>query len=184
MANTDNAVGFQPVSRVAKTGEYTIASGYGTALRRGDAVELTGTSRNIQKAAAENVDNLGVFGWVEYIDSQGNYVNSEYWPASTVATNIKAHVWDDPHEVFRIQCDTLAATDEGALADWDAGTPSATGRCSGTELVASVTGTSGKSIRIIQLSETQDNAYGAHALADVKFAEHIYLTGAAGAGGV
>ena len=184
MANTDNANGFQPVSKVPSTGEYTIASAYGTALGRGDPVELTGTGRNIQKAAAQNVDNIGVFAGCSYVDSQGNPVWSDYWPASTVGTDIKAYVWDNPHEVFKVQCDTLAEGDVGALADWDAGTPDSNTRCSGVELVASSTGTSGKSIRILRLNRAPDNAYGTYAVADVVFAEHTLLTGAAGASGV
>ena len=184
MANTDNANGFQPVSKVPSTGEYTIASAYGTALARGEPVELTGTGRNIQESAAGNVESIGIFAGCSYVDSQGNPVWSEYWPASTVATNIKAYVWDNPLEVFRVQCDTLAEADIGALADWDTGTPSATNRCSGVELVASSTATSGNSIRILRLSRLPDNAYGTYAKADVVFAEHAFLTGAAGAGGV
>lgn len=188
MANTDNAIGFVPIRHQKggemRLGQYSIASGYATALGKGDPVELTGTGRNIQKAAAENVDNIGVFAGVSYVDAQGVPQYSEYWPASTAATQIKALVWDDPSIVFRVQCDTLAEGDVGALADWDAGTPDADTRLSGVELVASSTGTSGKGIRILGLSALPGNAYGAHAMADVVFAEHALLTGAAGAGGV
>jgi hypothetical protein len=191
MANADNAIGFVPIKH--KTGgeirltEYSIASGYNAALGKGDPVELTGTGTNIQKAAAENVDNIGVFAGVRYTDAQGNPVFSEYWTAGTAtkgSVDAVALVWDDPQIVYRIQCDSLAQADVGALADWDAGTPSSTTRLSGTELVASSTGTSGKSIRILGLSDIQDNAVGAYAKADVMFAEHALLTGAAGAGGV
>lgn len=188
MANTDNAVGFVPIRHQKggemRLGQYTIASGYATALGKGDPVELTGTGKNIQKAAAESVYNIGVFAGVSYVDANGMLQFSEYWAASTTGTQIKAWVWDDPGIIFRVQCDTLAEGDVGALADWDAGTPSATTRLSGVELVASSTGTSGKSIRILGLSDVPGNAYGAHAMADVVFAEHVLLTGAAGAGGV
>ena len=191
MANADNAIGFVPIKH--KTGgeirltEYSIASGYSGAIGKGDPVELTGTGTNIQKAAAENVDNIGVFAGVRYTDTNGNPVFTEYWAASEAtegAADAVALVWDDPQIVFRIQTDTLALADVGALADWDAGTPSATTRLSGCELVASVTGTTGKSIRIMAMSNITDNAVGAYAKADVMFAEHALLTGAAGAGGV
>ena len=201
MANTDNAIGFVPTLKSQAGGEVrlttcALASSYGTALGRGDPVEYTGASGTehayIQKAAAENVDNCGIFMGVHYVDVNGNPVYSDYWPASTVTEGTKdavAMVCTDPNVTMVIQCDTLAAGDIGALADWDAGTPSATTRKSGVELVASSTGTTGKSIRIKRLAATKnadgsDNAFGAYAKAEVTWAEHIEKTGAAGAGGV
>jgi hypothetical protein len=191
MANADNAIGFVPIKH--KTGgeirltEYSIASAYNTALGKGDPVALTGTSDNIAKSAATDINPIGVFAGVRYTDTLGNPVFSEYWTASAATKGSKdavALVWDDPMIVFRIQCDTLALADVGTVADWDAGTPSATTRLSGCELVASATGTTGKSVRIMCLSDIPDNAVGAYAKADVMFAAHALLTGIAGAGGV
>lgn len=191
MANVDNAIGFYPVKHRGggeiRLGQYTIASEYSAAIGRGDVVELTGTGKNIQVAAAANEDNLGVFWGCKYVDTNGNPVYSEYWPASTATKGgvaATALVYDDPGIVFRVQCDTLAAADVGALADYDSGTASSTTRLSGRELVASSTGTTGKAIRILGLSNIPDNAYGAYAKADVVFAEHIGLTGTTAAGGV
>jgi hypothetical protein len=191
MANVDAACGFIPVRHLTggeiRLAELTIASGYNTALAIGDPVELTGTADNIQEAAAQNVDNIGIFCGCEYVDAQGQPVISNYWPAGTVTKNAaaaKALVWRDPLIVYRVQCDTLAAADVGALADWDTGAPSATTRLSGVELVASSTGTTAKAIRILGLSKIPNNEYGAYAKADVVFAEHALLTGANGAGGV
>ena len=200
MANTDNARGFVPVKHLSggevRMTTYAIASGEATALGRGDPVEVTGSSGTahdyIQKAAAENVNNRGIFMGCHYVDTNGNPVYSDYWPAATVTEGAKdaiAHVVDDPNIRMIVQCDTLAVTDVGALADWDAGTPSATTRQSGAELVASVTGTTGKSIRILGLASTSNsdgsaNAFGTYAKAVVTWAEHDLATGAAGAGGV
>ena len=192
MANPDNPIGFVPVKLKGggdniRLGNYTIADRYGTALGKGDPVQMTGTGRNIEKAEATNVNNVGVFQGCSYIDAQGNPVFSEYWPATTdtkATAGAVAIVIDDPNVIFRIQTDTLSAVDVGKLVDWDAGTPSATTRLSGTELVASVQADSGKSIRILGLSSIEGNEYGAYAKADVMFASHIYATGAAGAGGV
>jgi hypothetical protein len=190
MANADNAIGFVPIKH--KTGgeirltEYTIASSYGTALGRGDPVELVGEGTTIQKSAAGNVDNIGIFAGVRYIDTNGNPVYSEYWPASTVTKGTVAAValvWDDPLIVWRVQADTCAATNIGTLCDWDSGTPSSTTRLSGAELTIG-TGTTGGSMRVLGLSDIPDNAYGQYAKVDVMFAEHALLTGAAGAGGV
>lgn len=191
MANTDAAVGFVPVRHLTggeiRLANLSIASGYNAALGKGDVVELTGTGTNIQAAAAQNVDNIGVFAGCSYIDAQGNPVFTEYWAANTATKNAAAAValvWQDPFIVYRVQCDTLAEADIGLLADWDAGTASATTRLSGLELVASGGATTAKSMRIIGLSDIPDNAYGAYAKADVVFGEHALLTGANAAGGV
>jgi hypothetical protein len=190
MANVDAAVGFVPIRHSTggeiRLTELKIASGYNTALGAGDPVVAVGDG-TIAKAAAGTANSLGVFCGCEYVDAQGNPVNSQYWPAGTVtkgAVAAKASVWRDPFIVYKIQCDTLAATDEEAFADWDSGTPSATTRLSGVELVASSTGTSGKAIRILGLHDEPGNEYGVHANAEVMFAEHAMLTGTDAAGGV
>lgn len=187
MANVDAAIGFVPIKKLGggtlSTGQYTIADSYNTALGKGDPVEMTGTGRVIAKAAAANQNNRGIFLGCHYTDAQGNFVWSEYWPASTAtkdAAGAIATVMDDPLAIMRIQTDTLAATDAQALADWDSGTPSSVTRLSGTELVASSTGTTGKAIRIIGLSDIPNNAYGAHAKADVMWAAHDFLATGAG----
>lgn len=183
MANTDAKFGFRPVShpsgdvRLAPQA-YTIASEYGTALYRGQVVEMTGTGRNIQSAAAGNADNRGVFWGVEYTNASGERISSRYWPASTVATNVKALVYDDPDIVFEVQCDTLAEGDIGANADHIVGTGSALTGDAGSYLEASATATSGKSFTIIGLVNRPDNAYGAYAKALVKFVEHVGISGA------
>jgi hypothetical protein len=189
MANADNAIGFVPIKH--KTGgeirltEYKIKSGYNTALGKGDPLMGTGDGY-VEEAAATEEEIIGVFAGCRYIDANGNPVYSEYWPANTAtkgAADAAALVWDDPMIVFRIQCDTLALTDVGALADYDTGAPSATTRLSGVELVASSTATPA-SVRILGLSDIPDNAVGAYAKADVMFAEHVGLNSAAGAAGV
>jgi hypothetical protein len=187
MANVDAAIGFVPIKKLGgghlSTGQYTIADQYNTALGKGDPVQMTGTGRNIAKAEAANQNNRGIFLGCHYTDAQGNFVWSEYWPAATAtkdALGATATVMDDPLAIMRVQTDTLAAADVQGLADWDAGTPSAVTRLSGVELVASVLGTTGKAIRIVGLSDIPDNAYGAHAKADVMWAAHDLLATGAG----
>lgn len=186
MANINAPFGFRPVSQTAggshRTGSYTIASGYGTAIFEGDPVELTGTADNIQRAAGGNADNLGIFAGVEFTDANGDRKYQPYWPASQVATDIVAFVYDDPFTEFEVQTDTLAAVDVGLLADWTFGVAGNTmyGR-SGASLVASGGATSGQSFRIKKLANSPsrtDNAYGAYAVAVVQWAEHIRLQAA------
>jgi hypothetical protein len=160
---------------------YSIASTYNTDIGLGDPVELTGTGTNIGLAAAGNVDNLGVFAGCEYTNSDGQKVWKPNWVAGTTATNVVAYVWDDPSMVFRTQIDTIAEADVGLLVDWVIGAPGATGR-STTYAATASKATTGASLRIKRL--VPGESYGAYAKIEVCFAEHIHLTGAAGAGGV
>lgn len=188
MANVDGAFGLRPVRHrsggVIKMSEYSIASAYSTSIFIGDVVEMTGTGRNIQVAAGGNVDNIGVFAGCRYVNAQGEQVFSRYWPASTVASSIVALVYDDPNIIFEGQCDTLAEGDVGALADYDDGAGSASTGLSGREVVASVTGTTGKTLRIERLVPRPDNAYGAYAKAEFSFAEHVLKGVVSGVGGI
>lgn len=184
MANVNAPRGLMPyqLNGEPKVQEYSIASAYGTSLARGDVVELTGTGRNVQLAAAENVDNLGVFWGVRWVDSQGNQHFGSMWPASTTGTEIKAAVvpFDAPSQVFEIQCDTLAEADVGQLVDWAAGTMDTVNGQSGLYAdLTTGTATTGMALRIVGLVDRVDNAYGAYAKARVTVVESdFYLSGA------
>jgi hypothetical protein len=193
MANTNAAFGFRPYRHrgggEVRTTKYTIASAYNQSIYTGQPVELTGTGQNIQRAAAGNTDNLGVFMGCKYTPSAGATVGkptwSAYWPASTAATDIEAYVVDDPMVTFLVQCDTLLEGDVAALADWSGTSGSALNGLSSIVLeVSGATSTTGESMRILGLAPEQDNAYGQYAKAEVVFAEHVFLTAANGAGGV
>ena len=189
MANSNAPRGLVPVRHLTggciRVSEYSIANTYATAIYNGDPVEMTGTGRNIQLAAAANVDNIGVFAGIRYVDASGNQQFSNYKPASIAsATDVVALVYDDPEIVFEVQCDSLAEADVGTQMDWNAGTGSTTTGNSGAYAQNSTKGTSGKSLRIQRLVPRVDNAYGDYAKAEVTFAEHALKTGAAGAGGV
>lgn len=186
MANINAPFGLRPI-RHLKGGEarfaapYTIASDYATKIYRGDVVEMTGTGRNIAQAAAENVDNIGVFAGCRF-KWQGKYHWANYWPANTAYTDVEAYVYDDPGIVFEVQADSIAAADVGALCDWAVGTGDDVFERSGLYATASTTGTTGKALRILGLRS--DQSYAAYGNIEVVFAEHALATGAAGAGGV
>jgi hypothetical protein len=50
--------------------------------------------------------------------------------------------------------------------------------------VTGVTATTGEPLRVLRLVEREGNDYGAYAKIEVMFAEHAYLSIAAGAGGI
>lgn len=70
--------------------EYTIASGYATALGLGDPVKIH-TDGTLVKAT-NGADAIGVFNGVRYIDAEGTPQFKKMWTASTVATDIKVLV--------------------------------------------------------------------------------------------
>jgi hypothetical protein len=104
MALTATPFGF--VCRKHPTGQtrataYTIASGYASAIGYGDAVILA-TDGTITVGTA-NADTIGTFAGCEYVDGGGKPNESKNWPASQVATNIIAYVYDDPANIFEAQ---------------------------------------------------------------------------------
>lgn len=79
-----------------------IASGEGTSIFFGDAVALSGgyITRDPADAAMTPV---GVFMGCTYTDPGSNQkVFKQYFPAGTVAADIKAYVVDDPDTLFRV----------------------------------------------------------------------------------
>lgn len=189
MANTNAPFGLRPVRHLSggeiRASEYSIASAYDTSTFTGDVVEMTGTGKNIEQAAADNADNIGVFAGCRYVDSSGKQKFSRYWPADTVATEIVAFVYDDPNLVFEVQGDSVAAADVGTLVDWVVGTGSTAN--GNSALYAEVTGntaTTNQALRILGLATTVGNDYGAYAKVEVVFAEHALSGVVAGVGGV
>jgi hypothetical protein len=108
MANQDAAFGFRPVRHLTggliRTNEYKIAANYNTAIYHGQCVKAV-TAGGIEAAAAGNVV-LGVFGGCFYTDpTTSKPTFSNYYPASTNASDIVAYVYDDPRIVFEVQHD-------------------------------------------------------------------------------
>ena len=177
MANTDAPQGFTALRHLSggtpvRNESYTIASGYNTNTFTGDAVKLV-ASGTIEKAAAGD-RILGVFAGCEYTDAAGNPVFAKYWPADTVATDIKAYVYDDPNTVFEVQsAGTAVETNIGNLADHVTGTGSTSTGRSGAELSGTM-GTGAAGFRIIGIVNRPDNSYGANANLEVMVYEHEF----------
>ena len=177
MTNVDGPNGFTPIGHAGggtpgRTNEYGIASGYGTSIFYGDLVNLV-TGGTIELSVATTEGNVGVFQGVSYKNAAGEQIFSKYWPASTVATDIKATVADDPDEEFLCQTGgSLALTDMGANADiltTHAGNAT-TGR-SGQE-VSGTSGTGTAQMRLVRLFDAPDNAFGTNAQVVVRINEH------------
>lgn len=190
MANVNAAYGLRAVRHLCggeiRTNTYPITAASAAAIYKGDPVQGA-SDGSIVIAAGGNVDNLGVFAGCEYINAKGEKVFSHYWPADTTATNVVAHVYDDPFIVFAIQSDAtgVALADVHMGADWEIVAGSAATGVSATNLDASggLAG-SDKNLRILRVIDAPDNAPGAYADVEVIFNEHVLKGVIAGVGGI
>jgi len=106
--------GLVPINRVdgmpyaGATRQLPIASTYNTAIYNGDIVRVA-AGGTIQKStvtvdsttAAAN-STYGVFMGVQYVNSQGQTVQAQYYPGNAAATSAVAYVVDDPMAAFKV----------------------------------------------------------------------------------
>lgn len=112
MANLDSPFGLRPVRMVNgspfsnQQNRYRIAANYGTSIYQGDLVQVV-TGGGIERVAASGSGLiLGVFNGCTYTDpTSGKQKWSNYYPASTNASDIIAFVIDAPDTVFEVQAD-------------------------------------------------------------------------------
>ena len=112
MANKDAAFGMKPVRMIGGapysggTSRYRILADYGTSIFQGDMVaQVTGGTVEVH-ADGGTVPIVGVFNGCQYTDpTSGEQVFSNYYPASTDASDIIAFIIDDPNVVYEVQAD-------------------------------------------------------------------------------
>ena len=185
MANNDAAFGMKPVKMIGGSpytggvSRYRIAANYGTAIFQGDMVaQVTGGGVEVH-ADGGTVPIVGVFNGCQYTDpTTGEQKYSNYYPASTNASDLKATVYADPYIVYEAQHDgtgTAAMNNSGFDFVGVGGTDS-TG-ISTSEIDTSTSGTSG-GFKQIGISKDPDNrdTSSANANAYVVFntGEHIF----------
>ena len=86
------------------TRQLVIASGYGTSIFYGDVVKLASTGTIQKDTGTTTATPVGVFLGCSYVNSVGQVVFQQYFPASTTAptgTVITAYVSDDPDQLFK-----------------------------------------------------------------------------------
>jgi hypothetical protein len=111
MANQDAAFGMRPVKMIGGapyTGgqsRYRIAANYDTNIFQGDMVaQVTGGGVEVH-ADGGTVPIVGVFNGCRYTDpTTKKETFSNFYPASTNASDIEAFIIDDPSVIFEIQC--------------------------------------------------------------------------------
>jgi hypothetical protein len=177
--------GLEPINRIdfmpyaGATRQLPIASTYNTAIYNGDIVLVTGG--NIRKSAVTtdattdqaNNATYGVFVGVQYINSQGQTVQAQYYPGNAAASSAVAYVVDDSQAAFKVAVTfsgnttvtTANASVVGTNLQIRQGTGSSTTGNSGVSVVAPVAGTGNaaalpvRAVAVIPETATGNNAY-------------------------
>lgn len=192
MANKDAAFGLRPVKMIGGapwTGgqsRYRIAANYGTSIFQGDMVmQVTGGTVEIH-ADGGTVPIVGVFNGCQYTDpTTGEQVFSNYYPASTNASDIIAFIVDDPMVVFEVQANAAFPIAD-LFGNFDivyttAGS-TVTG-ISGAELNVADGGTGTTlSVKAIDISEDPENSDVSSANTNVLVTIQNHIFGVKGAG--
>ena len=192
MANQDAAFGLRPIGRVGGTpytggqSRYRIAANYGTAIFQGDMVmQVTGGTVEIH-ADGGTVPIVGVFNGCQYTDpTTGEQKFSNFYPASTNASDLIAFIIDDPMVVFEVQADAAFPVAD-LFGNFDVVYTSAgstTTGISGSELKVTDGGTATTlSLKAIDISEDPENSDVASANTNVKVVIQNHIFGVKGAG--
>jgi len=114
--------GFRPAYNpigLERAKKYAVASGYGTAMYKGQPCILnTNGTVTVGTAAA---DLLGILAGFEFTDASGKPNLQTFWPAGqTTQSSLVATAWvyDDPNEVYEVQADgSVAQAGIGDQAD-------------------------------------------------------------------
>ena len=192
MANLDASFGMKPVRMMGGSpysggqSRYRIAANYGTSIFQGDMVmQVTGGTLEIH-ADGGTVPIVGVFNGCTYTDpTSGEQVFSNYYPASTNASDIISFIVDDPNVVFEIQADdTFPVAD--LFGNFDivyTNSGSTLSGISGAELdVTTGATTAGLPIKAIDISEDPENSDVASANTNVLVVIQNHIMGQKGAG--
>ena len=102
--------GFQPVQRLdglpyaGQIRQIPIAASYATAILNGDTVVVDTTGFLVAKTTTTSGDSVGVLVGCQYVNSSGQTVQGQYYPAaaSTSTNPAYAYVVDDPWATFKV----------------------------------------------------------------------------------
>lgn len=182
MAKTATPYGLRPVKRAdgmpyaGAVSEYLIdPAGEATNIFYGQVVHIgadgyialstaTGAdgTTNALPAGTTLTGSIGVFVGCSYINDQGQYVNSQHYPAGKIGV-VKAYVVDDPNVIFQAQLDGAADQgDVGRNTFFAAAQSTSTGNAMtgvSTSALESTTVTTTAAFRIVGFASPADDAY-------------------------
>lgn len=166
MSATSAPFGFRPAYNtigLERAKRYAIASGYGTAMYKGQPVILN-TNGTITAGTAA-ADLKGILAGVEFVDANGKPNLQPNWPAGQVIPAggfAYAWVWDDPTIVYEVQATgsipQTAVGDQVDVANVAAGSAqTGLSQCGVGAVVGA--GSQGQ-FRIVDFGKAPDNAPG------------------------
>ena len=164
----DAPYGYKPINLIGgqvfsgSTREYPIAYNYGTSIFYGDPVVLSSGFVNIATVPINTTNTtVGIFLGCSYTNpATKQKLFSQYYPANTLAGDIKAIVCDDPDTVFKMAVVTAAGvTTIGSMSQLVVGQNAAGSTTTGSAatgnsslgVVASTANTASAGFRILQL---------------------------------
>jgi hypothetical protein len=96
-----NLIGGQPYA--GSTRLMKIASGYATSIYYGDVVKRVSNGTIEKDTGTSTATPVGIFLGCTYTSpATGQKLFAQYYPASTVASDIQAYVVDDPDVLFKV----------------------------------------------------------------------------------
>jgi len=115
--------GFKPLQRLdglpyaGAIRQIPVAAGYATAILNGDTVKESG-GYLVAASTTNSGDIVGVVIGCQYVNSLGQTVEGQYYPAaaSTTTALAYAYVVDDPNAVFKVVATTAGSTTPAAYA--------------------------------------------------------------------
>lgn len=172
MTATSTPFGLKPVQKLGGRPEnqserlFPIASAYATSIFFGDPVIFS--AGNITKCVYNFTagGTIGMFAGCKYTNPTTKQPQwAMYWPASTVATDAMAYVYDDPFQIFLAQANGAVAANKLNLNISWANTLSGagstvTGLSAGLLDASSAATTNSLQYRIVGFDETPSNAAG------------------------
>ena len=102
--------GFKPVNRLdglpyaGAIRQIPVAPAYATAILNGDTVAIDTNGYLVAKTTTNSGDSVGVLVGCQYVNSQNQQVQGQYYPAAASTTTAMAfgYVVDDPNAVFKV----------------------------------------------------------------------------------
>ena len=150
----------------AKITQYKIKSAYGTSIFYGDFVKFGDDNPNttIQKdTGTSTATPVGIFLGCAYTDpTTKQFTPSQYFPASTAASDIVAYVASDPFIIMQMQCDGAADQDDLGKNVGIVQTAGSTdiGRSKNAVDISTVNTTATLPLKIIDFIDGPDSAVG------------------------
>jgi len=106
----DKTYGFKPLNRLdglpyaGAIRQIPVAPAYATAILNGDTVKVDTSGYIVAGSATNTGTNVGVLVGCQYVNSSGQTVQGQYYPAATSTSTAMAfaYVVDDPNAIFKV----------------------------------------------------------------------------------